>query len=277
MVKCQELNKEFESRKDLFAALKSNADKIISLKKASIFKSHEKGNGINAKFAKSNEAIKMHIDNAKEDHIYAIINTTKFYDSHGDVHMNGIWTKSANEQNGGIFYVADHSLKIDDVIAWKNDVNVFVQELDWSAVGKSYSGKTEALIFEIPKSKIMHSKALEIIESNKDVQNSVRMQYVQVKLAVDSPDSDFKEEKATYDALINSIANKEDVEKNGYFWAVTEAKIHKEGSMVTFGSNSATAIESIKDIEPLDSTHNKEPDLSTQKGNEPKNILLKYI
>ena len=269
MIKCEELNKEFESKEKMFAALKNNADKIISLKKASIFKSHEKGNGISARFSKEASALKSSIEDSKDGHIYAVINTTKYYDSHGDVHFNGIWNKSVNEQSGNIFYVADHSLKIDDVIAWKNDVRVFTQLLDWSAVGKNYPGQTEALIFEIAKDKIMHSKALEIIESNKDVQNSVRMQYVQIKLAVDSNDSDYKEEKATYDSLINSIANKEDVEKNSYFWAITEAKIYKEGSMVTFGSNDATAIESVKDIQPLDSTDKTGPLDCTQKETAP--------
>jgi hypothetical protein len=271
MIKCPELNKEFTTKEDLFKALKENADKIISLKKANIFKSHEKGAGISTKFSKDATAIKGMIEGAKSNHLYAVINTTKYFDSHGDVHFDGIWNKSAGEQNGNIFYVADHSLKIDDVIAWKNDVNIIVKEIDWTAVGKDYPGKTQALIFEIPTDKIMHSKALEIINSEKDVQNSVRMQYVQIKLAVNSTDPDYKEEKATYDALINSIANKEDVEKNSYFWAINEAKIYKEGSMVIFGSNDATSIESVKDTnQPLQNTDSNEPLENTQNKTESK-------
>jgi len=271
MIYCPELNKEFTDKSEMFSALKRNAEKIISLKKANIFKSHDKGAGVSTKFSKETNALKGHIENSKANHVYAVINTTNYFDSHGDVHFKGIWDKSASEQNGKIFYVADHSLKIDDVIAWKSDVNIIVQELDWAAVGKNFEGTTQALIFEIPVDKIMHQKALEVIEAGKDVENSVRMQYVQIKLAVNSTDSDYKEEKANYDSLINSIANKDDVEKNGYFWAVNEAKIYKEGSMVTFGSNDATSIETIKDNkQPLQNTDENEPLDNNQEQKESK-------
>ena len=69
------------------------------------------------------------------------------------------------------------------------------------------------------------------------------------------------------------IANKEEADRVGYFWAVTEAKIVKEGSMVLFGSNSVTPLLQ-KDIEPDAPTQEKEAATSTSKGSLFFNSLL---
>ena len=63
-----------------------------------------------------------------------------------------------------------------------------------------------------------------------------------MSLAINSDDPEFKEENKVYQANINQVANKETVDSQGYFWLQTEAKIRDEGSMVVFGSNSATPI-----------------------------------
>jgi hypothetical protein len=47
------------------------------------------------------------------------------------------------------------------------------------------------------------------------------------------------EEKENWDKYIGKVANVEQAEEEGYFWAVTEAKI-VEGSAVLFGSNRVT-------------------------------------
>lgn len=261
MIRCHELNKSFETKEQMFKALARSANDIIALKTANIYNSVDKGQ----LRCPANIPIKIHsVANKsvvmKDGYIYAVINTTNYIDSHSDVHIPGIWNKSAKEQNGKTFYVMDHELSIASTIAWKSDVNIMVQDIEWSSVGKDYQGQTEALIFEIEASKLMNDLAANLIKEKKDVENSIRMQYVSMKLAVNSTDPELREYKATFDQYINIIANKEVALEQGYFWAVTEAKIVKEGSMVLAGSNDATGILSVSEKEqPSLDTEYKEP------------------
>lgn len=258
-------DREFATKEELFKELKLNEKKLIDLKKATIQKSAEKGQLSTFELLKNDESIKEYID-AKDNYIFAVINTTKYLDSHDDVHMNGIWNKSVNEQQGKIFYIADHSLKINDVVAWNSDVEIMVKSLPFSFLGKSYEGNTEALIFAIDKNKIVHEGAKQIIENKRPVQNSVRMEYVKIELAIDDAQPDYAENKKTFDLYINEIANKDKAIEQGYFWAVTEAKISKEGSMVLFGSNDVTPIiENKTEAEEITSEIKEEPTKVTQK------------
>lgn len=270
MIVCKELpGKSFESKTEMFKALVSFKDKIISLKKAEIYKSADKGQfgTFDFKAADSNKAEFM-----KDGYIYPVINTTKYLDSHGDVHFDGIWTKSVKEQQGQLFYVENHNLNTKEVIAWPGEVNAFVKSVPWSFVGKNYEGETEALIYEIKESDIENDNALKILSKRRPVQNSVRMQYVKIRLAVNDASKEFAEYKAYYDSRITDIANKEAVEENGYFWGVEEAKIVKEGSMVLYGSNDATPIQY---TEAGSSTSSKEePSEDTQRV---ENLLKELI
>jgi len=262
MIKCAELAREFANKTEMFAALVKNEKSIIELKKAAIQKSCEKGQLGTFNLFKVTDETKSLLG-LKEGYFYPVINATKYFDSHGDVHFDGIWNKSLKEVNGSIFYVADHSLKISDVIAWPKDVNAYVKDVPWSFVGKNYEGNTQALIYEIPKEAIVNQTARDIIEQKMPVQNSVRMQYVKIRLAIDDTAKEFAEYKAYFDANIKNVANKEAAIEAGYFWGIEEAKISKEGSMVLFGSNDATPIQY---AEAGKSTSEKqEPDDTTPK------------
>jgi len=242
MIHCLELNKSFATKQDMFKELAENSKDIINLKKVAVQKSADKGQLSTFSLFKVTEETKSLLG-LKEDYIYPVINTTKYMDSHGDVHMDGIWNKSLQEQKGQIYYVADHELKTTSVIAFPSDVNAFVKEVPWSFVGKEFEGNTQALIYEIPKSAIRLLAAKDIIEQKQPVQNSVRMQYVRIKLALDSTEKEHAEFKSNFDNYLDTIANKEYAKEQGYFWIVDEAKISKEGSMVLFGSNDATPIQ----------------------------------
>jgi hypothetical protein len=65
------------------------------------------------------------------------------------------------------------------------------------------------------------------------------MYYVKIDLAIDNQDD--KEAYALYRKYLPQIGNSEDVEKQGYFFAVQEAKL-KETSAVLMGSNPLTGI-----------------------------------
>lgn len=233
-------DREFATKSELFDAIKKDEKRIKALKGAEIILSHERGHiSKTALTLKGQEAKALNIE---DGYFYPVINTTNYLDSHQDVHIPKIWNKSISEQQGSIFYVADHSLKINDVIAWNTDVEVMTKTLNWDVVGKDYQGQTEALIFKVKKESICNDAAEDIIEKNKPVQNSVRMQYVVFHTCINDKRPEYKTEKANWDKYYPLVANKEVADNDGYFWAVTEAKIVKEGSMVLFGSNDATPI-----------------------------------
>ena len=229
-------NKTFATKKELFLHLKANEQNLISLKKAAI-KSSE---GCNFPLAtKDNEAIKG-LEGLEVGKVYPIINTTNIMDSHNDVHLPKIWNKSLKEQKGRVFYVTDHDLKVNSVVAFPKDVLMSVKTIAWTDLGQAYEGETQALMFEVDKENIKHEGALKIIEEKIDIEHSVRMQYVKLDLALNSEEKEDKAYKKVFDKHIDQIANKQLAIENGYFWAVTEAKIVQEGSMVLFGSNSIT-------------------------------------
>ena len=265
MITCKEFpKKEFATQKELFAELRKNEKSIIAIKKAESQESYKKGYQFDGFLTRTDGDASKTGPHMKEGFIYPIINTTKYMDSHNDVHFDGIWSKSIKDQAGKLFYVTNHKVEVETIIAWPSDVNAMVKSVPWSFVGKDYEGNTEALIFEIDKTKIVHAKAMEIISEKRPVQNSVRMRYVRIKLAMNSNEPADKEYKAYYDARINEIANKDQVAELGYFWGVEEAKIETEGSMVIRGSNDATPIRQKDEAADSTSEHKDEPVETTQ-------------
>jgi len=263
MIFCRTLNKSFKTKEELFKELKADESKIISFKKSKEYKSAEKGQlSISGAYLKNDIAYKAGLT-AKHGFIYPVINTTRYMDGHDDVHFDGIWKKSLQEQAGKIFYVSNHSMKIDDVIAWPEDVKAFTTLIDWSFVGKEYQGQTEALIFEIEESKIKKTAALDAIKERRKVQGSVSMFYVKMMMGINSTEKEYAINKTYFDSKIDLIANKDEVINQGYFFGIEEAKIGKEGSLVLFGSNDATEI--IYPQPSDDTGKNTEPDSSTLK------------
>lgn len=254
-------NKTFSSKEEMYSELVKHQDKLIELKRSQVYKSCEKRqlSFLNAdKVMQDGE--KGFI--VKSGFVYPVISTTNYMDSHKDVHFNGCFNKTVKEQQGRVYYALDHELKWNSILAWQKDVKMFVASLDWGLVGKEYEGQTEALVFEIDKSKIRNKEVVEAIESkSSDFENSIRMVYYKVMLGVNSENKDFAANKAYYDNKINLISNKEEVAKDGYFWGVEELGIHKEGSLVVAGgSNDATSII----YEAVEDTSKNEPPKSTQ-------------
>ena len=260
MIKAIEFpNRTFSTKEDLFKELLKHQELIIERKKACIWKSCEKGQM--SVLAIEDLDVSKGISGAKADFIYPIISTTRYKDSHGDVHFDGCFGKTVKDQQGKVHYALDHELKWDSIIAWKEDVRMFVKKIDWALVGKEYEGQTEALVFEIHKDKFKRKDVLEaIVSKNHDFENSIRMQYVKITLGINSTSPEYKAQKSYYDSRIEEIANKDVAEADGYFWGVEELRIQKEGSLVVAGgSNDATSIYQKENTEPLEDTHkNKE-------------------
>lgn len=237
MIYCKELRKDFANKEAMFSELVKNEQKIIQIKKAAIKNSE----GVNVFQMHNQDAIKA-LSFVKEDYVYPIINTTNYFDSYGDVHFPNIWNKSLKDKAKKIFYVLEHELELDSVIAFPENINVFVKTVSWNDLGKSYQGNTQALIFEIPKNKIRLDNVKELFDEQIAFENSVRMRYINISLAINSTASEYEKQKALWDARIEQVANKEAAIEAGYMWCIDEASIEKEGSLVLFGANDATPV-----------------------------------
>jgi hypothetical protein len=276
MIKCVLFpNREFTTKEELFKELKANEKQIIELKKSVVYDSISKGQIGLLTLDKINLTDTKF--DVKKGFIYPVISTTNYLDSHDDVHFKSCFDNTVKDQQGKVHYTSDHKLELDSIIAWKDDVTMFVKEIDWSLVGKSYSGTTQALMFEIEESKVINQKALELIKAKKQVENSIRMRYIHIKLAINSNDDDYTENKSFYDSRINEIANKEVAIERGYFWGVEELGIFKEGSLVVAGgSNDATSIIYDKQ-EPLDDTLDKTEPLDNAQNEKEKELLKELL
>ena len=266
---CKELNTEFDSKSKMFEALKANKELIIKEKKSQIFKSCDKGAGISVKPMKLDAIKGVQMDS---DYHYVAVNTTNVLDSHGDLHVKGIWNKSVKDQQGKNYLVLDHELSVSSVVARKENVEMFISDVSFSSIGKGYQGETQALIYKVAKSDIINPLAKEWLDSGSDIEASVRMQYVNVELALNSDSKGDEEEKAVYDQYVNQIANKNDFESIDYFWVVKEAKNIGESSLVLAGSNGATGV--LNEAAQSTSTNNKE--VQPSKDIEQKNNLETY-
>lgn len=195
-----------------------------------------------------------------------VINTTNLMDSHSDVHLPGIWTKTLQERKN-VYLLQEHSMTFDKIIS--DDVKASAEYATWVELGFPYEGKTQALIFNAKIKKDRNPFMFEQYAKGYVKEHSVGMRYVKIDLAVN--DDRYKEEFSVWEKYIDKIANREDAESKGYFWAVTEAKL-VEGSAVVMGSNYATPVMSLTgkeneavendtlEIEPLKSTQNNEVD-----------------
>jgi hypothetical protein len=236
----------FKTREELYTWLKENKEDIIYSKKSQF----KKADGFGAPCTSMQQIHKISTKDLTASEpdsikVRAIINTTMIMDSHKDVHINGIWNKTVKE-NKRIKHIQEHEMKFDKIISDKEDLDVYVKQYSWKDLGYDVEGKTEALVFD---SVIKRRRNAYMYEQYKDgnVDNhSVGMYYVNIKMAFNSSLDEDVEYKEIWDEHIDDIANKEEVEKNGYFYAVYEAKAI-EGSAVAIGSNPITPTETISE------------------------------
>lgn len=193
--------------------------------------------------------------------VVSVINTTKLFDSHGDVHIDGLWSKSLKE-NKQNYLVKEHAFNFDGIIS--DNVKASTQDMAWKDLGYDYQGKTQALVYTSEIDATDKTGMFERYKVNKVPQHSVGMRYVKLQLAVDN--KRYPDEQKAWKDYYDQIANKSEVDAAGYFWAVTEAK-NIEGSAVLRGSNYVTPTISVQESKD-------EPGKSTQ--DEPFYKTLKF-
>lgn len=197
--------------------------------------------------------------------VRVIINTTNVMDSHGDVHLPGLWSKSLQE-NKYIMHLQEHEMALEKIIADGNELKAYTQNFTWQQLGYDMPGMTEALVFDStikgigqdPRNKFMYEQYSKGYIKN----HSVGMQYVKLVMTINEPDDkSFGAEYEAWQKYFPEVANKEEALAQGYFWAVKEAKVI-EGSAVALGSNTITPT--------LDNNLKQSPDgTDKNKTNEP--------
>lgn len=267
MIYCKEFpERNFRDKEEVIKALRDNKDTLISQKKmitkecdAVVFLPVPYPSGTSLK-AEASE-----LTGANSLSLKLVINTTNLMDSHSDVHLKGIWKKAIKEKKD-LFLLQEHQMKFDHIIT--DEVKASVELMNWSALGQKFEGQTEALIFNAnidKRNEFMFNQYAKGYVKN----HSVGMRYVKIELAMNSESKFDIDEKEVWDKHIDEVSNKEKAEEQGYFFAVSEAKII-EGSAVPIGSNPITPtleIETKDIVEPSNDTQQTEAAKALQKAN----------
>jgi hypothetical protein len=256
---------------DIFKHLKDNKDALIAEKKFKIKQSDSISYNVPLSNTKG-EVVKSGLTDSSADietiKAVVVINTTNILDSHGDVHMPGIWNKSLKELKK-VYLLQEHQMKFDKIITDK--VKASVKSIAWSELGfPEFKGSTQALIFDTEIDSDRNEYMFEQYLKGYVTNHSIGMQYVNLFLCINSDEKYYREEKENWDKYITEVVNADKAKEQGYFWAVTEAKII-EGSAVPIGSNYATptiSVNTTQNIEAVDNTSSKEPLKDTQDKSE---------
>lgn len=192
--------------------------------------------------------------------IIAIVNTCNYYDSHGDVSINGSWNRTAKNTKEGL-HLQEHKCQFDHIIAEGLDVKYAVEIKTWKEIGYDYEGSTECLVMYSTAHKEDNPYMFKKYMQGKVKQHSAGLRYVNMELCVNNSADWAKEEKENWDKYYPLIVNKDDVDERGYFWAVLEQKII-EGSAVPRGSNPATPTTSVEPVTDT-STEKQDPAIVT--------------
>ena len=262
--------KTFETSDEAMKELIANKKLIIAAKKAAIKYADAlpyHGTVANEK----NEVVKAssipNIGEVNTIKVAAVSNACNYFDSHGDVSINGSWNRTAKNTKEGL-HLQEHQMRFDKLIS--DNVTFAVETKTWKELGYNYEGSTDCLVMYSQVEKETNPFMFDKYVKGKVKNHSSGLRYVNIEVAVNSEAEWAKEEKAMWDKYYPSIVNKDDVDHRGYFYAVTEQKII-ENSAVLKGSNPATPTIS---VEPADSTSTKteNPEQSTSQC-ETKSIL----
>lgn len=176
----------------------------------------------------SPDATKMMVD--------LCINTTNYFDSHYDVHIPGLWSKSLKDNaKTGYYLLNRHKQNFEDVIG--ESLAGKTTKLSWKDLGFDFTGITEALMFSGTIDKARNPFMFDQYAKRYVKQHSVGMYYVKIVTCIN--DDDYPVQKENWDKYFPMVINADDADEAGFFWAVLEAKV-TEGSAVLFGSNDLT-------------------------------------
>lgn len=237
---------EFATKKEFYNYLVTNKKEIIEFKRAAL--KFADPFGVLEKQAQIVKGLSTsYVDDVKSGIIKrTVIGNTYFWkDSHGDVHVDNCFSKSLSERQDKIWHLHDHEQKITAKVG--NPISIYEKAVSWTNLGVNVSGGTTALMMDSNIIKEYNPAVFNQYLNNEVSQHSVGMYYILLTLAIN--DAEYKEEFTEYIKYIDRIGNKEQVNEDGFFWAVKEAKLI-EISGVLAGSNELTPTVENKDDHP---------------------------
>lgn len=262
---------KFNNKAELINYLISNKSELIQLKKSVTKLSDAFLFSDNLKV----EANKIITDFRSDDIANGIIkrsiigNTYGWMDSHDDVHIPGIFTKSISE-NKNIFHLHDHLYQIAAKVG--TPTRIYEQTVGLGDLGLNKIGYATCLIMDSEIKKSYNAMIFNEYLTKQINQHSVGMIYQKLYLCVN--DSEYKEEFANWNTYKNYVINIDKAEEEGYFWAVTEAKL-REISCVLQGSNELTPTLNEKSEAVNNTSETIEPSKDTQQNKQ--TINYNYI
>jgi hypothetical protein len=239
---------KFQSKEELFDFLVKNKSALVAEKCHSV--KHGDVITMGDSLGAASKAAAPKPGSTDTIQVKAIINTTKIMDSHGDVHIDGLWTKSLKE-NKMIYLLQEHVMSYKNIIS--DEVKASADTMTWKELGFNYKGETQALVFDATVKREDNEYMFGKYANGKVKNHSVGMRYMKIALAINSDDDAYLAEKAVWDKYSPEVVNIKDAEAAGYFWAVTEAKVI-EGSAVPIGSNRATPTYSVESKDNADTS-----------------------
>ena len=132
--------KKFSTKKELFEFLKENKQELFEQKKAVI--KHADTFGVIVGDGNVGKSV-FKADNDTEDVIQRklVINSTNVLDSHGDVHIPGLWDKSIKDSDSRLL-LQEHKMQFDFVISKKESELALAAMLHDPATGRAMEVKT---------------------------------------------------------------------------------------------------------------------------------------
>lgn len=252
---------EFTTEKELFDFLVDNEDQIFTQAKSQIKRAD--AFYYNTEPLKSLDASKSTVEENQENllnkavlNVKTVINTTNILDSHKDVHIPGIWTKSLKETKSRMLHAQEHKTReFNKIISSGADLKSYVKSTTFKDLGYDLEGDTEALMFDSKVRKDRNEYMHEQYAKGYVTNHSVGMIYVKLVTCINN--EDYPVQKENWDKYEPMIANRDALKNCKYFWAVLEAKAI-EGSAVPNGSNSFTPTTSVKSVEQEKTVSKKE-------------------
>lgn len=263
---------QFATKQLLVAYLRKEGETIIAQKKGLPITSENNEFGYTVKQETTPFAIKKageagEADNPDEISVDIIGNMAGWCDSYMDVMIKDNWNKSINDAGASgqklIYHLKNHVYSTDSIIG--KDSALYTKMIDLSKFNiKTDIKKAQALMMSSTVVREYDSKCFMLYRDGQVKQHSIGLQYVKMYLCIDSDEAEDAQYKDNWDKYYSQVINKERVDKRGYFFAVTEAKII-EVSVVLFGANELTPVESTSQS----SKATTQPETSADIQNEP--------
>jgi hypothetical protein len=238
-----------KNKKELFKNLYENKDKYIRYKKSALKMSDScLMLPIRDTFEAEKGLQTNYIDNIESGIIKRTIigNTYYWMDSHDDVHVGNTFRKSINDNKNNFGFQVDHENTVMGEVGYFD--SVYERQVLWTDLEIEKQGMTTVLLADANIYNRKNEKVFNDYLNNEITQHSVGMFYINIELAMNSNDIEFKKNKALFDKHIELIGNAYKAYEKGFFWAVSEAKLI-EISAVKRASNELTnTIENINEV-----------------------------